>query len=277
MGNRSPSQVPRASSAPPPLRRQLRSSRLPPRFASLLWLLQKPSHGPKPRLESLRMATTQDVPASDNRLVWYAGYGSNLLRHRFELYIKGGKPQGSTKEYAGCRDKTAPQGDQEITLQGELYFADRSTGWEAAVAFIRPTHPRATTYGRMFLITYGQFNDVFRQENGKRMPGAVIVPPYEQLTRATEWQIEGVRLYGRMMKIGTQGEYPILTFSATRNDFVIGAPSEAYIQMIVAGLEETYPCMLKSAILEYLGHADGIRDKIPADVLTRWILGNRVL
>ena len=64
---------------------------------------------------------------------------------------------------------------------------------------------------------------------------------YEQLTRATEWQIEDVRLYGRMMKTGTQGEYPILTFSATRNDFVIGPPSEAYIKMIVAGLEETSP------------------------------------
>jgi hypothetical protein len=219
------------------------------------------------------VATARDIPASDNRLVWYAGYGSNLLRQRFDLYINGGKPAGATKEYTGCRDKSAPRGDKQITLQSELYFADRSTAWDAAVAFIRSDDPHATTYGRMYLITYGQFNDVFRQENGKRVPGDSIVPPYEQLTSAAEWQIHGIRLYGRMMKVGMQGEHPILTFSATRNDFAIGAPSEAYIKMIVSGLEETYPCMRKSEILEYLSPTDGIRNVIKGDVLARWILG----
>jgi len=62
------------------------------------------------------------------------------------------------------------------------------------------------------------------------------------------------------MKVGIQDEHPILTFSATRNDFAIGAPSEAYIKMIVSGLEEeTYPCLLKPEILGYLGQAEGIR------------------
>src|SRR6185312_10705420 len=138
--------------------------------------------------------TISAAPASDNRIVWYAGYGSNLLRRRFDCYIKGGKPEGSKKTYSGCRDKNDPRGDL--------------------------------------------------------------------------WTIDG-GLYSRLMKTGTQDGHPILTFTATRDDFAIGAPSEAYVKMIVSGLEETYPCMRKSEILDYLDMAEGIRGAIQSDVLTR--------
>jgi hypothetical protein len=43
------------------------------------------------------MTATGEILTSDTRLVWYAGYGSNLLRRRFDCYIKGGKPEGSGK------------------------------------------------------------------------------------------------------------------------------------------------------------------------------------
>lgn len=213
------------------------------------------------------------MPASDDRLVWYAGYGSNLLRERFECYIKGGKPRGSKNDYAGCRDMSAPRGDQPIKLQNALYFADHSNAWNGAVAFVKSVASGATTYARMYLITYGQFNDVVRQENGRRVPGDIIVPPYEELARADHWQIDGIRLYGRLLKTGMNGEQPILTFSATRGDFAIGAPSEAYVKMIVSGLQETYPSLRKSELLDYLGQAEGIRDAIQGDVLARWISG----
>src|SRR5438034_4875277 len=95
--------------------------------------------------------------ASDNRLVWYAGYGSNLLQRRFDCYIKGGKPEGSKKTYAGCRDKSDPRGDQQIRLPHVLYFGAHSKAWNGAVAFIRCAASEANTYARMYLITYGQF------------------------------------------------------------------------------------------------------------------------
>lgn len=125
----------------------------------------------------------------------------------------------------------------------------------------------------MYLITYGQFNDVVRQENAKRVPGEVIVPSYDELTGADHWLVAGIRLYGRLIKVGMQGEHPILTFSSTRDDFTIGAPSEAYIKMIVSGLEEAYPCLRKAEILDYLGQAEGIREAVHGDVLADWILG----
>ena len=74
----------------------------------------------------------------------------------------------------------------------------------------------------------------------------------------TGWTIDG-GIYSRLLKTGTQDGHPILTFTATSDDFAIGAPSEAYIKMIVSGLEETYPCMRKSEILDYLDMAEGVR------------------
>jgi len=40
--------------------------------------------------------------------------------------------------------------------------------------------------------------------------------------------------------------------------------------MIVSGLEETYPCIHKSEILEYPRIADGIRSAIAAKALQGW-------
>ena len=99
------------------------------------------------------MSGTLNNPPSDGHLIWYAGYGSNLSRARFNCYIGGGTPEGSTRTYPGCRDKTPPRPDRELKLPHQLYFAGHSNTWNAAVAFIRPTPPNATTYARMYLIT----------------------------------------------------------------------------------------------------------------------------
>ena len=217
---------------------------------------------------------TPNSAISEDHLVWYAGYGSNLLRSRFDCYIKGGRPEGSTNIYPGCRDKTDPRANRPITLRHEFFFADHSAAWNGAVGFIRPIASNATTHARMYLVSYDQFNDVVRQENGRDVPGDMIVPLYEQLLHSDRWQIAGLRLYGRLLKMGMQGEYPILTFTATRDDFAVAPPSEAYIKVIVSGLEETYPGMHKSEILNYLGSAEGIRDAIPGNVLAAWIQGH---
>ena len=51
--------------------------------------------------------------------VIYAAYGSNLLKERFLVYIKGGEFEG--KNYKGCKDKTDP-----VNL-GWMYVP---TGWD---------------------------------------------------------------------------------------------------------------------------------------------------
>jgi len=225
----------------------------------------------KIRLEFSAM-TNHAIPVSDDRLVWYAVYGSNLLRRRFDCYIQGGNPDGATREYPGCRDKTAPRDARRLVLAHSLYFAERSESWGGAIAFVRRTVSGARTYGRMYLITYGQFNDVVRQENGRDVPGSVVVPSFEAFARADHREIDGFRLYGGVIKIGARHGHPILSLTAAHENHEVGAPSEAYVKTIVSGLEETYPCMRKSKIFDYLARTQGIHDAIPADTLNRWVL-----
>jgi hypothetical protein len=67
--------------------------------------------------------------------------------------------------------------------------------------------------------------------------------------------------------------HPVLTLTATQDNFAVGKPSEAYVKTIAAGLEEAYPCMRKSEILDYLGKTEGIRSLVQPDVLATWIVG----
>jgi hypothetical protein len=217
--------------------------------------------------------TSANIPPSDDRLVWYAVYGSNLLKKRFNCYIAGGKPDGSKTDYPGCRDKTPAREDRPIALTHALYFAGHSNSWDAAIAFVRHAASGAHTLGRMFLISYGQFNDVVRQENARGVPGAIVVLPYDELAHGDQWPIDAYRLYGCFIKTGVEDGHPVLTLTAAQDSFAVGKPSEAYVKTIAAGLEEAYPCMRKSEILEYLGTAEGIRGAIQHDVLARWVLG----
>jgi len=216
--------------------------------------------------------TDRGIPASDDRLVWYAVYGSNLLLSRFECYIQGGKPDGAAKEYAGCQDKTPPRNSRRFMLTRSLYFADHSESWGGAIAFIRRTVSDARTYGRIYLITYGQFNDVVRQENGRNVPGPIVVPSFETLADGDHWEVADFRLYGGVIKIGARRGHPILSLTAAHENHVVAAPSEAYVKTIISGLKETYLSMRKSKILAYLRGAEGIREAIPGDTLNRWVL-----
>src|SRR6267142_5012442 len=160
--------------------------------------------------------TNSGNPVSDDRLVWYAVYGSNLLRRRFDCYIQGGKAEGSVKDYVGCRDRATPRDARRVMLPYSLYFADRSESWGGAIAFIRRTVSDTRTYGRMYLMTYGQFNDVVRQENSRNVPGAIVVPPFDALADADHWEIEEFRLYAGIIKIGARHGHPILSHCRPR-------------------------------------------------------------
>lgn len=196
-----------------------------------------------------------------DRLVWYAGYGSNLKRSRFECYVNG------------CRDRSAPRGDRPIELPYELYFAGHSQTWGGAPAFIRQSTRNIRAYGRIYLISYDQFNDVVRQENGRNGSGRIIVPDHAELTYGTAWSILGTGKYRRILRIGIDEGISIVTITAEQNDVQeIAAPSECYVRTIVSGLEETYPCLSKSEIRDYLLRCDGIRGIVPPDELTRWVL-----
>jgi hypothetical protein len=101
---------------------------------------------------------------------------------------------------------------QPILLNYELYFSGRSRTWgNGGVAFIRENQARGPTLGRIYLITDEQFNDVVMQENSKTPDGSRFVPEFEKLVSRQEWCLGNSAWYGKLLNIGWEGCYPILT------------------------------------------------------------------
>jgi hypothetical protein len=216
------------------------------------------------------MSTNQEHGAV--KLVWYASYGSNLKRARFMCYIKGGKPHEGAKPNKGCfRDKSDPIESRPISLNFELYFAGQSANWgNGGVAFIRGGGGH--TLGRMYLITAEQFNDVVMQENGKTPDGSPFVPAFKKLVSQSQSILPGRPWYGKILNIGSEGGWPILTFTTARTDLLNpNAPAEEYLKVIASGIKETYPQMGNDDIAEYLAQADGVRGKIDLTKIKDWV------
>ena len=49
--------------------------------------------------------------------IWYVAYGSNLSRERFCTYLRGGRPDGSERDYPGCRDTSDAVGQFRLADQ----------------------------------------------------------------------------------------------------------------------------------------------------------------
>lgn len=161
------------------------------------------------------------------RYVWYASYGSNMLRERFMLYIEGGVNRFNGRSYEGCKDKSAPIQDQKVEIHHELYFAKHSSSWgNGGVAFIKPDKNEATkTLGRMYLITEEQFKEVQRQEG----PG---------------W-------YNKVIELGNCEGFPIKTFTHSE-EYASNTPVKSYLDVIRQGIREVWSEKKEWEIEEYL-------------------------
>ncbi|EFC47907.1 hypothetical protein NAEGRDRAFT_78743 [Naegleria gruberi] len=129
--------------------------------------------------------------------VWYCSYGSNCNLDRFNVYLCGGKPQGSgsnAPSISGARVSSPPLSSEGILLKNyEMIFSRVSRTWHGGgVCFIRKnqkgnsfeiynhkehsslfdgannTHQEFNNLvlGRIHKILYSQFVDVVSQENG---------------------------------------------------------------------------------------------------------------
>lgn len=162
----------------------------------------------------------------DKKYVWYACYGSNLLRERFMYYIEGGECELNGAAYTGCTDKSEPIEDRPLTIPHEMYFGNRSSAWEGGgVAFLKPDKDeKATTLGRMYLITEEQYKEVQKQEG--------------------LWYKKGICL-------GSLNGVEIMTFTNSSIYFK-NLPRQKYIEVIEKGLKEAYPEMTQGEIKSYL-------------------------
>lgn len=162
-----------------------------------------------------------------NNYIWYACYGSNLLRERFMLYITGGKCRFNGKRYDGCTDKSEPLEEKAISISYTLYFAKHSPSWSnCGVAFLMPEKDlEAATLGKAYKITEEQFDDVHRQE--------------------------GKGWYDKILDLGMVDGTLVKTFTHS----VIcpsNKPSQEYFEVVSLGLKETYPQITDEQIKTYL-------------------------
>jgi hypothetical protein len=180
--------------------------------------------------------------------IWYAAYGSNLSRARFDIYLNGGRPAGATRTYPGCRDNTPPTDDVIGELDAQLAFGGLSQTWGGGVAFIH-SPADARTKSRMYLITLEQFEDVVAQENWL-VPGTLAIEPStEQIV------LDGEHTYRLVIPLGRHGGVPVLTVSQL-STADIASPSAAYLRHMADGLRESHE-MSTSDIVDYLAAAPG--------------------
>ncbi len=205
--------------------------------------------------------------------VWYASYGSNLSRDRFNSYIVGGTPIGSDTEHEGARDKTEPEDDVPIRFHGRMHFAAHSGRWGwGGVAFM--DHDSAGhALGRAYQIGVEQFDDVVAQENGKK-PGDITVDTVKALEFGTERVVPG--LYGTLVHIGDYKGAPVFTFTSnftasealeSKHDIKAktsstNKPSDNYVRMVGSGLAETFQ-------MEVEEQADYLRGSLGASGIDR--------
>jgi hypothetical protein len=200
-------------------------------------------------------------------VVWYASYGSNLCAERFGCYIAGGTPRGAAVSCRGARDSAPPRQDRPLEIPFRLYFAGTSKTWGGAPCFIDIVEsPSAPARARAYLITWGQFEDVVAQENGRSVTASIDLAP-DDLAVGRSHPI-GSRRYENLLCVGHHGDAPVLTITSpwTMDAAPLGAPAPGYLRTMIDGLRESHH-MGDDAISTYLGAAPGCSEQLVADAL----------
>lgn len=209
------------------------------------------------------------MPTDD--LVWYAAFGSNLSRERFDVYLSGGAPPRSTNRtpQSGARDSTPPRASWSGRVPGELYFGAASDRWGGRGVAFFDSSTKHETLMRAYLISIGQFQDVCRQEN---RADAVAPIDLDELRGAGSLDLYGSR-YGRLVLVDTHDDgRPMVTItSASRQE--PNPPDASYLLTIRDGLSEAFDLTTDDIAL-YLGACTGIAGTSDAAHLVRQLREN---
>jgi len=140
-------------------------------------------------------------------------------------------------------------------MKHDLYFAKSSRNWQnGGVAFIKTHSNSESTYGYMYLIKKEQFCDVARQEIKSKTE---INLDFDQAVISQNFIFRQDSMYGNLMFVGNNDNYPIFTLTNQFNLRSTTKPSVNYLKIIIAGLKETHK-LSNPQITEYLLHKGGI-------------------
>ena len=197
--------------------------------------------------------------------VWYASYGSNLFEDRFHCYISGGTPEGSTFTEKGCTNTALPLKAATVSIPYELYFSKFSKRWRGGVAFIDIVRdPSVRTYGKMYLITSEQFQEIVQQENGNDDMTIEL-----ELAKQVHTYSFNDSWYGNVLYLGEREGYPIFTFTANEEmrEQEIATPSIPYLLNLYRGLMLLN--LNRSEIIQYLATKKGVKEAYSLEELTK--------
>lgn len=180
-----------------------------------------------------------DVPDGAPEHVWYASYGSNLLRERFEAYLLGGSVDGLDRTYPGGAGTRPASADRPLVLPGRLRFALDAPAWgEGGVAFWDPDGDGPGVLARAWRVRLQQYLEVVHLENGGTSRAAAPWP--ESVLRDGEALLGG-SWYGRLVLAGHLDGEPVLTFTHPDPGALLArAPSHRYAEVVARGLVETF-------------------------------------
>lgn len=208
--------------------------------------------GEYPHPPTLESPSSNATSFSDCEFVWYVSYGSNMLRQRFEAYIRGGYVPGSDKWHHGCRDREFSGRSRSTLLDGIVFYASSSSVWgDGGCAFWDGQQP-GNVLARAWLVTRSQFDDIHLQENGRNPQKDAALLDTGLLLRTGEVMDAG-SLYGRAVVVGNMEGLPAVTFTSplgfstavsstteylAGRAFVPNEPSPAYSSVIRRGIEQ---------------------------------------
>lgn len=187
-----------------------------------------PSVKGKRKIEFKNQPWVKVISENKEKYVWYACYGSNINKERFMKYIKGDQTSINERKRRGCKDKSDPIDEKPYIIKHPIYFSNNSGTWgNRGVAFLDTTK-NANCYGKIYLISMEQFDEIQYQEGNQGC-----------------W-------YSERVNLGSLDGIPIMTFtqpSQYRKDVI---PCVEYLNVIKKGISNTYPELNEDDINLYL-------------------------
>jgi len=177
--------------------------------------------------------------------VWYVSYGSNLNCRRLQQYL----------DAAG--DNTSPARGEPLFINYPLYFAERSSKWNSAVAFIgTEKNSKLKTYAAAWLITWEQFEAVCAGENKIAVSDfSLDINEYGQV----EWPARLGGWYSKILEventIDNPGQYPLCTLTSpvrrtrTGKDYLPGAK---YLNTMFTGIKALHNNVTPAKFVNYV-------------------------
>ncbi|SIN25528.1 histone deacetylase [Micromonospora cremea] len=207
---------------------------------------------------------------TEERLVWYVAYGSNMRAARLAWYIGGGCPPGGRRTYPGCRDRRPPSRSVPVSLPGGIYFAGESGAWTGGMAFYDPQLPGVAA-ARAYLVTLEQFTDIAAQEMYRPAGHADLIAATGAAIDAAVADGRatlGPGRYETLVCPGHRAEAPMLTFTAPEPASAVRCrpPAPVYLGMIARGLHESHGWPAER-IAGYLAQRPGVADGWPPDAV----------